>query len=360
MWATAAMPTVSSMSATVTPLFARLMIIASRSRTPTSVATSLSWIAARIAGRSGVTGTRIRSAIAKTARFISLYDGWRSTTIASTLLRASEMASVTRSGLSVGWLRGFVARAATRIPELCDCREVEQRLVRVARVLVDPALRRGAPVGQAERQPDVPGHGVRVEQQHLHVPPVLEHGGEIRRDRRLADAALGVEHRVHRGRRLPRRLDRAARQDGSPPVVVGTWARMASASTRQRRASTLHGRSTISSSRRCRRCRGRRGPNRPRRTAPTAHRAGRPVPRARGRRRRSHRVTRRRPRSRVGVEGENASAIEALGLSGRVVKPAAVSSSRTWPRSGSARRRAMVGRASRPFEAPIRPRARGR
>ena len=56
---------------TVTPLFARLITSDSRSRTPTSTATSLSWIAARMAGRSGVTGTRIRSAIAKTARLTS-------------------------------------------------------------------------------------------------------------------------------------------------------------------------------------------------------------------------------------------------------------------------------------------------
>ena len=72
MCATAGRPTVASMSATVTPLLARLMIIDSRSRTPTSAATSLSWIAARMAGRSGVTGTRIRSAIAKIARLTSL------------------------------------------------------------------------------------------------------------------------------------------------------------------------------------------------------------------------------------------------------------------------------------------------
>ena len=98
MWAIARRPTVASMSATVTPLLARLMIIASRSRTPISAATSLSWIAARIAGRSGVTGTRIRSAIAKTARLTSVYEGWRSTTIASTPWRASMIASATRVG----------------------------------------------------------------------------------------------------------------------------------------------------------------------------------------------------------------------------------------------------------------------
>ena len=63
------MPTVRSMSATETPLFARLTIRASRSWRPISTATSRSWTAARSAGTSGVTGTRIRSAFSNTARF---------------------------------------------------------------------------------------------------------------------------------------------------------------------------------------------------------------------------------------------------------------------------------------------------
>ena len=43
-----------------------------------------SWIAARMAGTSGVTGTRIRSASAKMAWLSVLYDGWRSMTTTST------------------------------------------------------------------------------------------------------------------------------------------------------------------------------------------------------------------------------------------------------------------------------------
>ena len=66
--ASAGMPTVRSMSATDTPLLARLTIMPSFSRMPSSTATSRSWTAARRAGTSGVTGTRIRSARAKIAR----------------------------------------------------------------------------------------------------------------------------------------------------------------------------------------------------------------------------------------------------------------------------------------------------
>ena len=62
-------PTVRSMSATLSPLLARLMTIASRSRQPSPTATSRSWTAARMAGTSGVTGTRMRSATSKIAWF---------------------------------------------------------------------------------------------------------------------------------------------------------------------------------------------------------------------------------------------------------------------------------------------------
>ena len=67
MSASAGIPTVVSMSATVTPLLARLTTIARRSRQPSPRATSRSWTAARIAGTSGVTGTRMRSASLKMA-----------------------------------------------------------------------------------------------------------------------------------------------------------------------------------------------------------------------------------------------------------------------------------------------------
>jgi uncharacterized protein YdiU (UPF0061 family) len=70
--ATEVRPVVSSMSRTDTPLLARLTTSESRSRTPSSCATRVSWTAARIAGRSGVTGTRMRVAVAKIARFTSL------------------------------------------------------------------------------------------------------------------------------------------------------------------------------------------------------------------------------------------------------------------------------------------------
>jgi hypothetical protein len=66
--ANAAMPTVLSMSAMLTPLLARLTTSASLARKPSSSATSRSWTAARRAGTSGVTGTRIRSARPNIAR----------------------------------------------------------------------------------------------------------------------------------------------------------------------------------------------------------------------------------------------------------------------------------------------------
>jgi hypothetical protein len=79
-WAIACMPTVRSMSATDTPLLARFTTIASRSRMRSSLAMSRSCTAARSAGTSGVTGTRILSERSKIARFRALYDGCRSTT----------------------------------------------------------------------------------------------------------------------------------------------------------------------------------------------------------------------------------------------------------------------------------------
>ena len=74
-----------------------------------------------------------------------------------------------------------------------------------------------------------------VDQQHLQVLAQLEHGGEIRRDRRLADAALRVEHGEDRrlghpvGRPGCRR--RARRRRSLPS---GAWTRIAIASRRQR------------------------------------------------------------------------------------------------------------------------------
>ena len=53
------MPTTRSTSDGATPLLARLMTIARRSRMPSSSATSRNWTAARMQGTSGVTGTMI-------------------------------------------------------------------------------------------------------------------------------------------------------------------------------------------------------------------------------------------------------------------------------------------------------------
>ena len=83
MRAIAGIPTVRSMSATETPLLARLTIIASLFRTPSSAAWPVSWTPARRAGTSGVIGTRIRSARSKIARLIGPYDGCRSTMMKS-------------------------------------------------------------------------------------------------------------------------------------------------------------------------------------------------------------------------------------------------------------------------------------
>lgn len=62
------MPRARSISTTDTPLLARFTTTASLSENPSSAATSRSWTAARRAGTSGVTGTRIRSARSKIAR----------------------------------------------------------------------------------------------------------------------------------------------------------------------------------------------------------------------------------------------------------------------------------------------------
>ena len=72
------MPTVRSMSVTETPLLARLMTMAMRSRTPISAATSRNCRAARSAGTSGVTGTMIWSASRKIAWLSGPYDGCKS------------------------------------------------------------------------------------------------------------------------------------------------------------------------------------------------------------------------------------------------------------------------------------------
>ena len=75
----AGMPTARSMSSSLMPLLARFTTSDSRSRMPSSSAISRSLTTARMAGRSGVTGTRIRSARSKIARLSGLYDGCRST-----------------------------------------------------------------------------------------------------------------------------------------------------------------------------------------------------------------------------------------------------------------------------------------
>jgi hypothetical protein len=113
------MPTVRSMSVTETPLLARLTIIDSRSRIPSSVATSRSWTAARRAGTSGVTGTRIRSQRSKIARLSLLYEGCTSTTTKSKPRRAARIASATRSGPRTSVASGVAVSDTTRMPDGC-------------------------------------------------------------------------------------------------------------------------------------------------------------------------------------------------------------------------------------------------
>ena len=81
--ASAGIPTVRSMSATETPLLARFTSRNSFSRHPRVIETSRNWTAARRAGTSGVTGTRILSASSKIAWLMALYDGCRSMMITS-------------------------------------------------------------------------------------------------------------------------------------------------------------------------------------------------------------------------------------------------------------------------------------
>ena len=182
------------MSATDTPLLARLMTSASRSRMPSSDATSASWTAARMAGTSGVTGTRMRSAFSKIAWLSVLYDGCRSTTTKSKPRRAASIASATRFGSRISVCSGDEVSATTRSPDGWADGDVGERLDRAALELVAPAVDDRAHVLDAERRRDVAGHGVGVDEQDALALADLERGGEVRRDGRLADAALRVEH----------------------------------------------------------------------------------------------------------------------------------------------------------------------
>ena len=291
-------PIVSSMSWTVTPLFARLITSDSRSRTPISTATSLSWIAARMAGRSGVTGSEdpIRD---REGREVDLAVG-------RVEVDDDRVDQVPRLGDGIAHAfaleRGMAQRdrlraTTTRIPRRMGLRDVEQGLVGVAGVLVGPAVRRGAPAGQAERQPDVAGDGVGVDQEDLHLLAQLEHGREIRRDRRLAHAALRVEHREDRGGGRPLGVE-AAHQRGPRRWTATSGPGRGSPSPRC--ASEAHRRSTAGGrsrrSRPCRRPGGRRARPRRRGTGRTGGRLGRAAPRRRWPRRPQGRPRHRRRR----------------------------------------------------------------
>ena len=71
-----------------------------------------------MAGTSGVTGTRIRSASSKIAWLSVLYDGWRSMMMTSTFERAAPIAAATRAGSRTSVWSGESVSATTRMPEL--------------------------------------------------------------------------------------------------------------------------------------------------------------------------------------------------------------------------------------------------
>ena len=99
---------------------------------------------------------------------------------------------------------GELVRATTRIPEPCCRGELEQMLSDGAAFgLVAPAVGDGPDGVDPERRRHVAGHRVGVDEQDGLALPHLERGGEVGRDRGLADATLGVEDRDGRGTPAP-------------------------------------------------------------------------------------------------------------------------------------------------------------
>ncbi len=127
-------------------------------------------------------------------------------------------------------------------------RDLGEPLARAALGLVVPAVGERPHAVDAERCRDVAGDRIGVDEQHVVAASTLEDRREVRRDRRLADAALGVEHDEDGRPGAPALgLDRAALQDGPDPSST-VWLRMHIASTRQRSDSAEYGRVKYSSS----------------------------------------------------------------------------------------------------------------
>ena len=99
---------------------------------------------------------------------------------------------------------------------------------------VAPAVRDRPDLLEAERGRDVAGHGVGVDEQDPLAVVELERGGEVRRDGRLADAALRVEDGDDGRPALPvAHLGRRDWMIGPEPSSI-VIERMHIASTRQR------------------------------------------------------------------------------------------------------------------------------
>ena len=149
-----------------------------------------------MAGTSGVTGTRIRSAFSKMAWLSVLYDGCRSTTTKSKPRRAAVMASATRVGSRMSVCSGDDGQRHDRACPDGWAEAISVSGLRSGR----PRARRASEsttVRTASTPSDVVTWPVTVSASMSRTfwPLAdLEGGGEVGRDGRLADAALRVEH----------------------------------------------------------------------------------------------------------------------------------------------------------------------
>ena len=136
--------------------------------------------------------------------------------------RAAAIASATRFGSRISVFSGDEVSATTASPDGWGDGDLGERLGRAALGLVAPAVGDRPDLLEAERRRDVARDRVGVEEQDLLALVELERRGEVRRDGRLADAALRVEDRDDgRPARQSPISDRAALDDRAGAVVDG-------------------------------------------------------------------------------------------------------------------------------------------
>ena len=100
--------------------------------------------------------------------------------------------------------------------------EIDEGRRRLAVHQVAPAVDDGLDLLEPERDRDVTGHRVGVDEEDLLALPDLEGGGEVHGDRRLPDAALRVEDRDDRRALAPQvGIERTGAEDRAAAVVDG-------------------------------------------------------------------------------------------------------------------------------------------